>query len=150
MKSVRRLLLSGVLALSSVIPMHENQTGVPFVAGYMASGYCSGYATRAAERLFGNEFERADAWNLRYRNNILPFSYSDLREGDLIGIFYPKSSHNDRRDEEGNQVSYTHVALYTGNREILHNFGGPVRENLEDFLERTNSEAREIIRAGGR
>jgi|GEM_PF-5849998 len=64
----------------------------------------------------------------------------ELRPGQLLGIYFPDSA------EEPDGGDYTHMALYTGNGTIAHNFLGTIlHEKLGDFIRRSGCNLREVI-----
>lgn len=95
---------------------------------HVPSGYCSRYARYAANELFNKKYPGMDAWNRRYHDEVvvplgeiesvedLPALAQEgrLKPGNIIGLNYPESTHNNDIDEKGNKASYTHVALYLG------------------------------------
>jgi hypothetical protein len=95
---------------------------------HVPSGYCSRYARYAANELFDKKYPGMDAWNRRYHDEVvvpigeiesiedLPALAEEgrLKPGNIIGLHYPESTHNEDIDEQGNKASYTHVALYLG------------------------------------
>ena len=121
---------------------------IPFIEDWMRPGYCAGYATRAVEKLFGLKYNKADAWDLRYKNDVLwpkdsNGDYSEyLKLGCLIGMFFPRSSYLDEHDSKDHERKYTHIAVFVGfdhegHPMILHNFRGDVRQELlSDFFRR--------------
>ncbi len=93
---------------------------------------CSQYSRLAAKKLFGKEYNSGHAWNLRYSNKVVheiqkQESIKDLiirdklEPGMLIGVYQPRSSYKNRKDEKGQKVKYTHVITYLG----LNNQGKP-------------------------
>lgn len=90
---------------------------------------CSEYAVKLANEKFGKDFKKGDAWNLRYRNEViapirgrenLDFLIKEkiISPGMLIGIYYPPSdyltSKTGKNDERGLTRKYTHIAAFTG------------------------------------
>ena len=118
---------------------------------YFKSGYCSAYATRTTEKEHGFKYERTHAWNLKDYHKTIDTEGKNIDEiaeiaqpGHLLGIFYPKSNHN----QDGR--AYTHIAIYEGVDSegkiiINHNFKGIKKEKLEDFLCQYNCELKELI-----
>ena len=132
------------------------------IEGFNEPGWCAGYATRAAKELFGLEYHRDHAWNLRYDNAVVQSSenggidFDSIAPGSIIGVNYPRSRHNTQgnknKDKNGNPRAYTHVVLYlgqnqeNGNHRILHNFEeGPVIEDLESFLKVSKGTVKEVL-----
>lgn len=117
---------------------------IPHIEGFMGPGLCSGYAVRAAKRMYRLDYNPGHAWDLAGRNNAVPFEPGKLRKGCILGIKIPGSPfHRDGRN-------YTHVALYVGGNIVLHNSGGKVCfEHLPSFLERKKSEVVDIIKPAG-
>ncbi len=123
--------------------------------------YCSRYAKIAAENLFGKEYVREKAWNLRYKNKIAsPFKEDQnlkelvtnniLRPGMLIGIYNPKSDYNNKIDLEGNKAKYTHIATFlgindSGELEFAHQFGKKSDKITEQELRKKKLVPKEII-----
>ena len=120
---------------------------------------CAGFARRYSEILLSGEiadqnsklYQRAPAWNFQYHNRKIwsleegLFDPGILKRGMLLGIRLPHSIFNRRRDERGNPVRNTHMAVFKETRPALygigyliaHNVGGDLlHENLFDFLQR--------------
>ena len=117
-------------------------------------GYCSAYAVRWAESKFGGSYERAPAWELAKKNNLVDtrtrasegFKKDEilrligrsrtgpvgLRPGYCIGTYYADSPNNMRGR------SYTHLVVFKGRRNgepiFVHNFGGPHEITLNELL----------------
>lgn len=150
--------LRGIAAIRSGkpprIPVKTGKDGKVF--DFNKGGWCSAFATRAAEKIFGLLYERANAWLLADRNSLvwsalkkepnikgyfLPdTSLSDferfLRPGRILGVFYGWSHNNAEARLKGRP--YTHAMLYLGkfkgNYWVVHNVGGPRIDILEKAL----------------
>ena len=123
--------------------------------------HCSRYGVISAEDLFGKEYVREKAWNLRYKNKIAsPFKEDQnlkelvtnniLRPGMLIGIYNPKSDYNNKIDLEGNKAKYTHIATFlgindSGELEFAHQFGKKSDKITEQELRKKKLVPKEII-----
>jgi hypothetical protein len=117
------------------------------------SGWCSAYATRFANKYFGLNYKKADAWDLvklkdhqlvyreTKKGGITKEQFGTLVEndkiiepGNIIGVYYADSKY----DEPGRL--YTHVIVYLGkmNKEYLfaENFTGPKISSLDEILKR--------------
>ncbi len=120
---------------------------------------CAGFARRYSEILLIGDvkdkrdelYVRSPAWNFQYHNRKIwsleegLFNPEILKRGMLLGIRLPHSIFNGRRDERGNPVRNTHMAVFKETRPaaygveyvIAHNVGGDLlQENLFDFLQR--------------
>lgn len=128
-------------------------------AVYKKPFMCAGFARRYSEILLSGEitdqdsklYQRAPAWNFQYHNRKIwsledgLFNPEILKRGMLLGIRLPHSIFNGRRDERGNPVRNTHMAVFKETLPaaygvayiIAHNVGGDLlQENLFDFLQR--------------
>jgi hypothetical protein len=90
--------------------------------------HCAEYATKAAYKLFNKKYNRHDAWNLQYTNQIVNEldSIGEIKEliirgylkpGMLIGTKRPltqKQLKKYGKDLKGNTPEYTHVVVYAG------------------------------------
>ena len=123
---------------------------------------CAGFARRYAEILLTDEAEdkkddvynRAHAWNFQYHNRKVwskeegIFNPTILKKGMMLAINLPQSIFKRRRDERGNMVRNTHMAVFRGVKQgkncleytVYHNVGGDIlSEDLFDFLQRNEA-----------
>lgn len=119
---------------------------------------CAKFARLSAEERFGKDFNRSDAWNLKYANRTKePLSdLSNAEIGDIITFYFPASDYNTRgqknRDEYGNIRDATHAGLVVGygygNKPIiLHQFHSDIEVGFLDDIERKRRIShREIIK----
>jgi hypothetical protein len=115
--------------------------------------HCSEYAVKSAKDIFGKEYIRQNAWNLRYYNKIEKsiensdslYSYLSKREfseGVIIGMYNPHSKYNRKYDFNRKRVKYSHVVLYIGldslqNPQFIHQWGRKKEKvGLEGLLEK--------------
>ncbi|MEK6894656.1 MAG: hypothetical protein AABX10_04285 [Nanoarchaeota archaeon] len=140
--------------------------GVPFGPVYsiddVPANMCSRYVRFAADYLFGIEYPRADAWNIRNAPNIdeIPVNSKEgvlklakekvMNGGMILGLYNPKSSYNTIALNSG--AGYTHVALYLGmDRDgrmyFADKFGKETRKrtSLDELLEKGNLQPRELL-----
>jgi len=101
--------------------------------------HCSKYARLAAKSLFDLTYSPADAWNRKYCDKVVAklseknsleelVKEGTLKQGMIVGIYNPKSLYNFSRDQSGNPIEYTHVALYLGTNltkelVLVHKYG---------------------------
>lgn len=131
--------------------------------------HCARYVREAAKDIFNESIPAADAWNLRYSpevQNVVSTNSSalnleslahqnNIRQGDMVGIYNPKSRYLNEKDKTGERVKYTHIGLYLGTNDfgepmIAHQFG---RKTLVDsYSDMTNRGLmpREIMRVKDR
>lgn len=106
-----------------------NQLKAPVYSSEQVPAFnCSRYARLASKELFGKEYQRADAWNLRYHDKVVQslgtntldnlYDSGTLKPGMIVGVFNPKSKYNDKLDESGKKVKYTHVILFVGEEKV--------------------------------
>ncbi len=136
-----------------VIEYNSSKIKLPYYHN-IPPGFCSQYAKTVAKNLFNKEYvweknkpNSGAAWNLRYSNEVVEKldSLGEIKEliindvlkpGMLVGIYNPKSRHNNKKDLKGNKVDYTHVMLYVGidkkgEPEFFHQIGSKIeRINL--------------------
>jgi hypothetical protein len=130
------------------------------VYDYNKPGFCTGYARKCAERLFGIVYEKGHTWYFAPRNrSVLKLwkgsgkkafvpkrSLAQMRTildrkivkpGMVVAVYFPKSSSN-ARAMAGGKKPYTHSMLYLGKHNKTHYFlqnkNGPAVETLEGAL----------------
>ncbi len=109
------------------------------------SGRCAQFVREAAEHLYDMRYKRGHAWEMAERNRsvwrrVEGGRRPELRPGQILGLFFPDTEERPKGRE------YTHMALYTGNGTIVHNFLGTLlHERLDDFVRRSGCDLREII-----
>ncbi len=121
---------------------------------------CARYVTMAAHDVFGLNYIRGNAWDLRYDNRIVSSvekgnlerlaSEKTIQPGMTVGIFNPSSRYLKSPDKNGNQKKYTHVVLYLGRDShgeplLAHQYGVRVRVETYGSLRKKGLEAREIL-----
>jgi hypothetical protein len=126
------------------------------------AGFCSRYTRLAAQDLFGIPFASADAWNLRYHEEVVGDvngkSLSELARdqvmvpGDQVTLHYPASSYNGRSDEQGNELRYSHTSMFLGLDEsdeplVAHKFVDRTRVDTPAELAELDLTPIEVIRA---
>jgi hypothetical protein len=154
--------------IERVIPIEVSYDGeerrlqVPVYREFLTGGpKCAAYVRLAAQDLFGKHYNRADAWNLRYKNLVVAdvkerllktFSAEGvLRPGMIVGLFNQASRYNHKTDENGDPVRYTHVGLYLGddtltnNPQILDQWHNDTRIQSESALRASGLVPREIL-----
>jgi hypothetical protein len=106
---------------------------------------------RTAEKLYGGDYRRADAWDFAaYNHSVWKQSPRDvdyhpyLKEGYVVGIRLPMSHYNEK------DRSYTHLALIVGFENgrplALHYINGEVRyDYLDLFLDAHHAKVKEVI-----
>jgi hypothetical protein len=110
--------------------------------GSFGAGNCARYARLAAQKLFGKQYSRANAWDFHRKNKA---AWADgtgtgdwrghAEPGAILAIYNPESPYN----VEGRE--WTHLAVYAGEHRrkavIVHQPGGnPKSEYLHDYLAR--------------
>lgn len=125
----------------------------------LESGMCAKYSRLVAEMIFGIKYTPADAWNLKYVNNvIIPMKrLENGKEGDIVTFFFPLSKYNTKGnknlDMNGNTRNCTHAGLlydfrYDGEPIILHQYKSIIEIGLLSEIEKERKiHATEIIRA---
>lgn len=122
---------------------------------------CSKVAVTGANKVFGLNYIRANAWDLIYENNVIWEKESNrelkLVPGTILGVYLPTSNYLYRqnennlvlnrnnipiraRDINGRDRQFTHVVLYLGDvasrrNQILHMNGSIVETvNLDQYI----------------
>lgn len=134
-------------------------------------GNCSGYARRAAGKIFNKRYSFSDAWNRKYTDELVARVSGNkgleemeksgfLKPGMIIGVYSPDSEYKDEKDMRGKKAEYTHILLYLGkgnlgrwnlgkeeNNEMFFAdlFGNNIRVTNLEGIEEKGLEARAII-----
>ncbi|MEK6916075.1 MAG: hypothetical protein AABW89_06050 [Nanoarchaeota archaeon] len=144
-----------VRSVSGLLPV-----GIVYPTDIVPANMCSRYARLAAEDIFGIQYPRADAWDIRNDLRIEEISVKNkldlerlenegrLRPGMLVGFFNPNSKYNGQARDAG--AGYTHVALYLGEDGDLifaDKFGKNTRQRItiDEILSNGNLEPREVL-----
>lgn len=122
---------------------------------------CASYALLSSQENFGYKYWWKDAWNIRYSSDTESISSSDelyalrikgsLKQGYLVGFYYPDSPRNGEIDCQGNKRAYTHVAIFMGknkNGKLVfdHQIGKKQeRKTLEELSDNYSMKPIEII-----
>ena len=125
----------------------------------LKSGMCAKYSRLVAKMIFGIKYNRADAWNLRYVNDVVASAdcLKNGRQGNLITFFNPLSKYNTKGnknlDIKGNIRNCTHAGLlydFDKNDEpvIIHQYYSVTEIGLlSDIDKKRGIQAVEIIQA---
>ncbi len=110
------------------IELESETINVPVysVVNDLGPGWCSAYARRAAEELFGIKYSFAHAWDRIHKDHVVTTldSFNSLEDltkdgamvqGDLLGVIPPMSPNMRGTDLTGNPKQISHVMLYLGN-----------------------------------
>ncbi len=151
---VKTLLLAGAIGLGSTgcsmgqdIKLRGNSEVLPApIYQEYKQNSCAAYAVRTARDHFGKPFHYENAWNLRHsKNHEIVAKVEDnnhfkqliangtVEPGMIVGIYYPFSSYLNHKDKTGEQVAYTHLAVFAG----VNQKGEPTF--YHQFKERTES-----------
>jgi hypothetical protein len=138
---LRRSRSAPAVRSSTIHPQKIAVPSKPIVMEGLKTSQCALYARTLAERLFGLRYAKGHAWEYPLSNRAVWWRqnptdttfYNRLKPGQIVGLFYPKSTEN----QPGR--AFTHVALVVGRRNgrpmIVHQFGTEFRlDDLSDFL----------------
>ncbi len=142
------------LPLKGPIYSENKDRGVP-------SNYCARYVRVAAKDLFGIDYPYANVWDIREKSSVktIPLNNKTLEQlvdegklvpGDAVGMYYPRSEHND--DKGAKKAGYTHMALYLGKEGhtlfFADKFGSKTRPRISlEAMEKTGLKPVEVITA---
>jgi hypothetical protein len=121
---------------------------------------CAAYGRKSAEFSFEKKYNKGHAWTLN-ENNKVSHKINDfdsleklietnkVTPGDLIGTYNPHSNYNDRLDETGKEIEYTHILVYFGNVNkkpvFSHFYGSQTLLESTDQLKKRGLSPREVI-----
>ena len=120
---------------------------------------CAKYSRLMAERVFGIKYTSANAWDLKYVNNIVvpENNFNNIRRGDIITFFSVESVYNTRGNEnldsKGNARNCTHAGMVydidiEGRPVVVHQYVSDLEVGfLQDIEKDKRIQAVEIIRA---
>lgn len=144
--------LPSSLPLKGPVYSENKEKGVP-------ANYCARYVRVAAKELFNRDYPYGDAWDFREKPSVktIPIKNKTLEQlanegslvpGDAVGMYYPRSEHND--DKGAKKAGYTHMALYLGKEgNILFfadKFGSKTRPRISlEAMEKTGLRPVEVI-----
>jgi LysM repeat protein len=130
---------------------------------YMGYGTkCAGYSVLTSRDMFNKNMFYAKAWNLRYKNEIVTQVNGNnrlkqiaedgtLKPGMIVAFYNPHSEFNNKKDEKGKRVKYTHTAVFAGERNdgkliFYHQYVDRMEKiSLEDLGKEYDCSAREVI-----
>ena len=136
-------------------------TGPVYSSEEVPSSMCARYLRLSANDLFGLQYPKADAWNIRDDSRVSEIPVSSVKDlenlaergvlkpGMGLGLYNPTSRYNSVAQKDG--AGYTHVAIYLGKEDgklcFADKFGKETRPKiaLGELLNRGNLQPREVL-----
>lgn len=150
-----------VLGIDEIIQLDSGQRTLPFYSSFeLKNLMCAKYARLAAKEIFNLDYIRDHAWNFNKNNKVTHsidnftslenlIDSAGVSPGDIIGTYNPHSSYNDKLDDQGKKIEYTHLLLYFGNMNqeplFAHFYGSETLLETIPQLKKRGLSPREVI-----